>query len=148
MRDYNAIRGPVVRWASEHYQIIQNTGSSLSEVGLALARRVGVLEPERIRVLLVDEVPIHNDPLITDLAKSVGMLDEPTARLTLGHSIYIARGCESARLYSHEFRHVYQYETYGSIPAFMDEYLPQVLTLGYGKAPLELDAQAFEIERV
>ena len=148
MRDYNAIREPVVRWASEHYQIIQNTGSSLSDEGLALARRVGVLEPERIRVLLVDEIPIHNDPLVAGLAKSAGMLDGTIEGMTFGHSIYIVRGRESARLYSHEFRHVYQYETYGSIPAFMDEYLPQVLTLGYGKAPLELDARAFEIERV
>lgn len=148
MRDYNAIREPVVRWASEHYRIIQNEGSELSHEGLALARRVGVLEPERIRVLLVDEVPIHNDPLIADLAKSVGMLDGTIEGITFGHSIYIARGRESARLYSHEFRHVYQYEKYGSIPAFVDEYLHQVLVLGYSDAPLERDAQAFEVERV
>jgi hypothetical protein len=74
------------------------------------------------------------------------MLNGSILGMTFGHSIYIARGAESVRLYSHEFRHVYQYETSGSLEAFMDEYLHQVLTFGYSKAPLELDAKEFEVE--
>jgi len=105
-----------------------------------------VLEPTHIRVVLVDQVPIMDDPVIRSLATSVGMMNGTTIGMTFGHSIYIVRGFESTRLYSHEFRHVYQYETFGSLEAFMEEYLHQVLTFGYSRAPLELDAKEFEIE--
>ena len=98
--------------------------------------------------MLVDQVPIMEDSVISSLAKSVGMLNGTIMGMTFGHSIYIARGFESTRLYSHEFRHVHQYETFGSLEAFMEEYLHQVLTFGYSKAPLELDAEVFEVEGV
>lgn len=48
---------------------------------------------------------------------------------------------ESARLSSHEFRHVHQYEALGSIENFMEVYLEQVLAFGYARAPLEMDVQ-------
>jgi hypothetical protein len=125
-----------MRWVNKQYEIIQDQGVELSDGGIELARSVGVLEPTRIRVLLVDQI----------LAKSAGMLNGSILGMTFGHSIYIARGAGSARLYSHEFRHVYQYETFDSLEAFMDEYLHQVLTFGYTRAPLELDAKEFEVE--
>ncbi len=146
MSRYQDVRASVIRWADEQYRIIQDAGTELNDAGVDLARSVGVLEPTRIRVLLVDKVPIMDDPAILNLAKSVGMMNGSVLGMTFGHSIYIARGFESVRLYSHEFRHVYQYETFGSLEAFMDEYVQQVLTFGYSKAPLELDAKEFEVE--
>tara|TARA_R110000822_G_scaffold59926_16_gene149673 strand:+ start:1112 stop:1552 length:441 start_codon:yes stop_codon:yes gene_type:complete len=144
--NYQNVRTAVIRWAQGHYRAIQDSGTELSDAGVDLARSVGVLESTHIRVVLVDQVPIMEDPVISCLAKSVGMLNGTIMGMTFGHSIYIARGFESTRLYSHEFRHVYQYETFGSLEAFMEEYLHQVLTFGYSKAPLELDAKEFEIE--
>lgn len=146
MDNYQNVRTAVIRWAQGHYRTIQDSGTELSDAGVDLARSVGVLEPTQIRVMLVDQVPIMDDSVIRSLAKSVGMMNGTTTGMTFGHSIYIARGFESTRLYSHEFRHVYQYETFGSLEAFMDEYLHQVLTFGYTRAPLELDAKEFEVE--
>ena len=145
MDNYHDVRASVMRWVNKQYEIIQDQGVELSDGGIELARSVGVLEPTRIRVLLVDQIPINGDPVVQSLAKSAGMLNGSILGMTFGHSIYIARGADSARLYSHEFRHVYQYETFGSLEAFMDEYLHQVLTFGYTRAPLELDAKEFEV---
>jgi hypothetical protein len=50
------------------------------------------------------------------------------------------------RLVSHECRHVYQYETHGSIAAFLPIYLLQIATVGYVNAPFEQDARAHELE--
>lgn len=61
---------------------------------------------------------------------------------------HMLQDCEAARLYSHEFRHAQQYESFGSIEAFMEEYLHQVLTFGFNRAPLELDAREFEVEHM
>ena len=56
--------------------------------------------------------------------------------LTLGYSIFIVRGHMGRRLVSHECRHVYQYETHGSIAAFLPVYLQQIATVGYQNAKL------------
>ncbi len=144
MKDLNAYLPLVVLWAKKHHDLIQEQGTELNEEGMELARSVGVAEPERIRVLLVDEIPFQDDPAVYRLAKSVGMLSGQVMGLTLGHAIYIVNGCQSARLYSHEFRHVHQYEVLGSIGAFLEVYLEQVMLFGYHRAPLEQDARQFE----
>ncbi|EUC70002.1 hypothetical protein Y017_11295 [Alcanivorax sp. 97CO-5] len=135
----------VTAWAKKHHDLIQVEGVELNDAGADMARSVGVEDPNRIRVMLVDEIPFREDPVIYRIAKSVGMFSGQVMGITFGHSIYIVKGCESAQLFSHEFRHVYQYETLGSIQDFMEVYLEQVLEFSYDKAPLELDARQFEI---
>jgi transposase-like protein len=66
--------------------------------------------------------------------------------LTLGYSIFIVRRYMGPRLPSHECRHVYQYETSGSVAEFLPSYLQQIATVCYLNAPLEQDARAHEIE--
>jgi hypothetical protein len=75
----------------------------------------------------------------------IGLLGPGMVGLTLGYSIFIVRGHLSLRLLSHEYRHVHQYETGGSIASFVAEYLQQIALCGYGDAPLERDAKAHEL---
>lgn len=109
------------------------------------ARKVGVLGPERIRVLVVENIPIPEEPLLVQAAQSTGLLGPNTWGLTLGHSIFLLKGKVTLRLLSHEFRHVFQYELFGSIDEFLPTYLHQVATLGYRDAPLEADARRHEL---
>ena len=62
--------------------------------------------------------------------------------LTLGHSVFIRRGHETARLLSHEFRHVYQYEQAGSIAGFLPGYLLQAVERG--ATTFETDSRVHE----
>jgi hypothetical protein len=64
--------------------------------------------------------------------------------LTLGYSVLVCRGHETTRLLSHEFRHVHQYESVGSISAFLPLYLQQIVEFGYDDAPFEADARSCE----
>jgi hypothetical protein len=63
------------------------------------------------------------------------------AGLTLFYGIFVVEGTYSRRMIAHECRHVQQYEERGSIQAFLQEYLPQILTVGYDDSPLEKDAE-------
>lgn len=135
-------------WAKTHAEHIGATGFSLNENGIALARRVGVAKPKLVKVKYVPALPVPDDPLLKDIALRTGLLGPGMVGLTLGHSIYIVTGHENFRLMSHELRHVQQYETFGSIDAFMPAYLAQIAAFGYRDAPLEQDARAHEVHAV
>ena len=133
-----------IAWAESQSRKAASEGKSLSEADKATAREVGVRHPDLIRVMLVDELPLPDDPFLREAAVQTGLLGPHMAGLTLGHSILIARGTLSSRLLSHECRHVHQYEERGSIGAFLAIYLQQIATFGYHDAPLEQDARAHE----
>lgn len=130
-------------WALTQSQIIIATGNSLTADQLALARCVGVMQPERIRIKVVPALPLPDEPDLRAAALQTGLLGPHTAAITLEYGIYICKGQENSReLVAHECRHVHQYEQFGSINNFLTAYLPQILTYGYWNAPLEVDARS------
>jgi hypothetical protein len=133
-----------IAWAEARSNEILASGETLTDTGLRIARSVGVTHPERIRILEVAQMPLPDDPQLRFAALQTGLLGPNIAGLTLGHGIYIVRGHGSNRLVSHECRHVFQYETAGSIAVFLPVYLQQIAVVGYEHAPLEIDARAHE----
>ncbi len=135
----------VTRWAEEQEANIVKHGRPLSPAEHALAARVGVREPHRIRVLLVPEVPFPNDTTVLTVASLVGLHSELTAGMTLRYGIYLRSDSIQQRgIWPHEFRHVAQYENFGSIRGFMEAYLRELINCRYGHGPLETDARAAE----
>jgi hypothetical protein len=94
---------------------------------------------------MVGTLPLPEDPALRSAAVAAGLLGPRAVGLTLGHSIFICHGYKDRRLLSHELRHVHQYEQHGSIAAFLQVYLEQIVEVGYANAPLEADARAHEI---
>ena len=133
-----------IAWAEAQYSSISQVGQPLNKALLAVARNVGVLHPDRIRVVEVPSLPLPEDPELKEAALATGLLGPGMIGLTLGYGIYVCRDHRSVRLLSHEFRHVYQYEQAGSIAAFLPIYLKQIVSFGYANAPFELDAKAHE----
>ena len=80
------------------------------------------------------------------VALETGLLGEGMIGVTFGYGIYVCEGHVDNRLISHECRHVYQYESAGSIESFLPVYLHQIATIGYNNAPLEVDARAHELD--
>ncbi len=131
-----------IEWAEKQQSDILASGVPLSAEQVAMARGVGVALSEIIRIKLVDTLPLPHDPDLAGAVLQVGLLRPQMAGLTLGYGIFIChRAYGSRNLIAHECRHVHQYEQSGSIAAFLQEYLPQVVTLGYDNAPLEQDAR-------
>lgn len=133
-----------IAWAQAQADDVGTVGLPLSERGLAVARRVGVRYPEKIRIKLVDQLPMPEEAMLKQAATETGLLGPHMAGLTLGYGILICHGQDTVRLLSHECRHVYQYETSGSIAAFFPVYLQQIATVGYDNAQFEIDARAHE----
>lgn len=133
-----------VAWAEEQSALILKTGEPLNSTESKMAERVGVMHPELVRVLEVPSLPLPNDVELKEAAIYLGLLGPTMIGLTLGHGIYICSGKKTDRLLSHELRHVAQYEQAGSIANFLPTYLEQIVSFGYPKAPLEIDARNYE----
>ena len=134
-----------IAWAEFQAGHVAAVGMPLPEELAPVARRVGVRRPELIRMILVDELPLPEEPLLREAPLETGLLGPGMVGLTLGYSIFVISGHDTVRLISHECRHVYQYETLGSIDRFLPAYLQQIVEFGYASAPFEVDARAYEI---
>lgn len=133
-----------IAWAESQAASAAAIGQTLNNTKLGIARRVGVLRPELIRVAIMDALPMPQDAVLRAAAVQTGLLGPHMAGLTLGYSVLVCHGQDTLRLLSHEFRHVYQYEQAGSIAAFLPTYLQQIVQFGYANAPLEVDARSHE----
>ena len=134
-----------VAWAEARSRSVLGAGAPLNDAHRVLASSVGVNNPEKIRVSVVDRMPLPDDLLLRAAALQAGLLAPDTVGLTLGYAVLVRRGHEARpRLLSHEFRHVYQYECAGSIASFLPIYLREIVTRGYADAPSEIDARAHE----
>ncbi len=134
-----------IAWAEARAEEVAASGMPLDDSRIALARSVGVQQPERIRISLVETLPLPHEPTLREAALQTGLLGPGVVGLTFGYSVIICQGHVTRRLMSHEFRHVYQYEQHGSISAFLPMYLQQVVEFEYANCPLEMDARAYEV---
>lgn len=137
----------VIQWAQLQAGQALRAGTALAPEEVALARRVGVGSPERIRVILVDEIPLPDEPALKAASAQVGLSQSSAAGLTLGYAVILRRGFErDVRLLSHEFRHVAQYEAQGGIERFLEQHLRHLVRFGYEDSPFERDARAHEAD--
>ena len=138
-----ALAWPVCAWARSHERRIARAGRPLSPHERAIARQVGVVEVDRVRLAVVGAIPFPCNRLLDGLAAWAGLPGPgATDGLTLGHAIYLRAGAAHLpELLAHECRHVQQCEQLGSLAAFLRRYLREVSRHGYHEAPLEIDAR-------
>jgi hypothetical protein len=129
------------RWVGSQETALCAAGEILTQEQISDAREVDVLRPENIRLKFVDSIPVPGDGFLRRLGKITGLLRGETAGITLRYGIYIRKEYRGDReLYVHEFVHVAQYERFGSIDAFLRDYLKECLDPGYPWGPLEQEA--------
>jgi hypothetical protein len=130
-----------IQWAAEQQDRILSEGVPLSIRELADALRVGVKDPERVRLLQVEIIPSPTHPAL--LAAYQGGKLAPTAPrgLTLHYGVFVrADYWRDRRLIVHELVHTAQYERLGGIEPFLRQYLTECATVGYSKSALEGEA--------
>jgi len=128
-------------WASGEESRILAAGIALTATQLSDARRVGVAQPERIRLLVVDSIPRPDDPILRAASEATGLLSPFTAGLSLRYGIYVRSEFVDDRfLIAHELVHTAQYERCGGIIEFLRQYLHECLAIGYPDAPMEQEA--------
>lgn len=131
-------------WTELHERRVFQNGRSLDQTELALAKSAGVKLPENIRLYVVDVVPVPKDGLLGQFAANAGWSLGDWQGLTVNYGVYVRKDRVGTTTVPHEFRHVAQYECFGSVKNFAFFYLRELLFFGYGNGPLERDAKLSE----
>jgi hypothetical protein len=130
-----------VRWVTEMEKAILESGHRLSPARRKDAEAIGVRQPDDVRIIALDNIPLPSDPGLSQLATETGLITIRTVGMTFGHGILLKNGAVDRRLV-HELVHVMQYERFGGIEAFLKEYVQEVVfDLGYPHGPLEQEAE-------
>ena len=136
-----------LEWAKTQEEFIRANGSPLSAAATIDATRAGVQHPECIRVLVVDRIPLPDDPQLAEASRRAQIITDASRAVAMGYGIVVRADCWGDReLLIHQFVHVAQCERHGGVEAFAQHYLsdrtesPQ-FTLG------ELEEEARRIAR-
>lgn len=131
------------QWAAAQERRVLCEGVPLSKIELADAKKIGVRNPERIRLLRVDAVPVPAHPMLRAAAASINFITAAPLGLALDCGIFVrADHWRDRALIAHELVHTAQYQRLGGILPFLQTYIVQCATVGYRNAPLELEAIA------
>ena len=130
-----------VEWCMTQETMILQTGVPLDAGEMEIAARLGVREPERVRLLRVPQVPLPNDYLLCAAAQRLGLVSETSLAMTLGYGIFMRDDNWRQRdIIAHELVHVGQFDRLGSLQAYLHQYLTECFMHGYDAAPMEIEA--------
>lgn len=116
-------------WAKAQEELILTRGSSLGPRPAADALRVGVQEPARVRVLVVDRIPMPADEELAEAARRTQIITDACRGVAIGHGIIIRADFWGDReLLMHQLVHVAQCERSGGLEPFLHQYLCDRLT--------------------
>src|SRR5437763_17100730 len=77
------------QWAAEQERRGLCEGVRLSEVEMADAKAIGVRNPERVRLLRVESVPVPAHPMLRAAAASMNFLTSAPSGLALHYGIFL-----------------------------------------------------------
>ena len=111
-------------WARAQEEIVLAHGAPLSSRSLADAHLAGVQDCERIRVLILNRIPLPESGELAEAARRAHIISEDTRCVGFGHAIMIrAEAWGDRELLVHNFVHVAQCERSGGLKSWVQEYL-------------------------
>jgi hypothetical protein len=129
-------------WVRRQEGRILRDGVPLNSTQMRDAHAIGVLHPERVRVLHVSTVPLPGSWFAGVAQYFGGTSFRDTSGLSAQYGIFIrARFAADRQLLAHELTHTHQYQRMGGIRPFLRQYLHECLTVGYLDAEMEREAR-------
>lgn len=129
-------------WARVKEASILSVGTALNKLMLEEAKCLRIVNPEKIRILLVDKIPLPDDVELRNAAQQIKLITPDTKGLTLNYGIFICKDSkDDQRLLIHELVHTSQYERLGGINPFLQCYLRECIEHEYKNAPMEIEAK-------
>jgi hypothetical protein len=111
-------------WAKAQEEYILSRGAPLGARYRADADRVGVRDFARVRMLVVDRVPLPEDPDLAEAAQRAHIITDACRGIAIGHGIVIRADCwQDRELVLHQLVHVAQCERTGGLEPFVRQYL-------------------------
>lgn len=123
-KDFERLTPLACKWAKDQEAYILQQGVPLAGAQIADARRAGVQDPGRVRVLVVDRIPLPDDKELADAARHAQIITDASRAVAIGHGIIIrADSWQNRELLLHQLVHVAQCERSGGLEPFVGEYL-------------------------
>ncbi len=134
---------PYIDWATQTEAQGLVSGVALEAKQLLIAKEIGIKQPEKIRLVYVEQVPFpHDNALLKTVGEALGFIGDGIVNnaQVFGYSIYVRTGYEltTPRL-AHELVHVLQIER-SSLEAVVTQHFSDLATYGYNDSPLEVEA--------
>ena len=131
------------QWAKAQEEFVLAHGAPLSSRLLADARLAGVRDCERIRVLILDRIPLPESGELAEATRRSSIISEETRCVGFGHAIMIrAEAWGDRELLVHNFVHLAQCERSGGLESWVQEYLfDRVTCADFSLGSLEEEAR-------
>lgn len=145
----NRYTNRIFNWLHDDEKRLAPQGRYLTEAETAVARQIGVHNPERIRIVVLDKMPLpESDRLLRILVKKFTKKpndDITEIARTIGYTIIFLKGYETHRpSLSANLKTVQMIEEEGR-KAFLKRYLTESLVLGFGNSNVsEKKYQAYQ----
>jgi hypothetical protein len=141
-QEFEVLLPLAIAWAEEQECTILKSGVRLTDAQSEDAIRVGVMHPEQVRLLRVEQIPMPSHPMLAWAAVKANLISTSTGGITFRYGIYIRTDCWGQRLLvAHELVHTSQYEQLCGFEAFLRPYLVECITPpGYPNGPMEQTA--------
>lgn len=129
-------------WVEMQERIILRNGVALTPALFADAKHLGIVHPERVRLLAAEKIPpLPLHPWLRRIGERFGLIPRYTAGMSFRYGILIRSDWWGYRkLIVHELTHTAQYERLGGFRPFLEEYLLECVSPGYPFGLLEREA--------
>lgn len=112
------------QWAKAQEEFVLARGNPLGTRHAHDASLVGVQDSARVRVLVVDRIPLPENPELAEASKRVGIITEDTRCAGFGHALIIRGDAWNDReLILHNLVHIAQCERCGGLEQWVRQYL-------------------------
>jgi hypothetical protein len=121
---YDSLLPRAYEWAKAQEDFVLTYGTPLGARHLEDARLAGVHDCEKIRVLVVDRIPLPDCAPLAEAARMTGIMGHDTKCVGFGHAIIIrADSWNDRELLLHNFVHIAQCERSGGLESWIGQYL-------------------------
>ncbi len=112
------------QWCKATETLVLGRGTPLSSRQIADARLAGVQDCSRVRVLVVDRIPLPDNEELAEAARRTGIITDDTRCVGFGHAIIIrADSWGDRELLLHNLVHIAQCERSGGLEQWVRQYL-------------------------
>ena len=112
------------QWAKTQEDFVLARGSPLNARHMRDAELAGVQDRRRVRVLVVDRIPLPDNPELAEASKRIGIITNDTRCVGFGHALIIRVDAWNDReLILHNLAHIAQCERCGGLEQWVHQYL-------------------------
>jgi hypothetical protein len=123
-KDFERLALLAYQWAKSQEAYILKHGAPLANEQIDDALRAGVENTARVRVLVVDRMPMPDNKELADAARRAQILTDSSKAAAIGHGIIVrADSWQNRELLLHQLVHVAQCERSGGLEPFVSAYL-------------------------